>query len=438
MKNTASVPRKADPATIWALAGVVAGGLSLISPWLGLLAGGGCVAASRWRSRRRHEEPSPLAAGDLAGPWPEGEPERVRQEVVAVWQRLLQTHERLHRLLARLESRQQEWGRLLALGEANADTVSRAAYAQQGAVGRALDAVSAGVRAWAQVQQRWDELRGALVGLVRQDRLQAVAASETQSRLAEMQRHWGELQEAADRACAQLGQISLMSDGTETWLRLAARADALASEAARIGKPGWGVALAATEWAAEVRGHAEAIERPDKMAAAQTAAELTACMTACRQALDVVAQAAMGLTDTPMPVTRPAELPEPGLEAAAERLDAAGREGELSAGQAQELHATVGNWRQRAHRLVDDVAAARHLAAELLILSGHVRTAAEMAPCHLNRTLWCIADGDCERCALTRVTAADFPELLGPLRNRQAPIRNTGRTIDLDPANGWR
>lgn len=437
MKNTVSVPRKADPAAIWALAGVVAGGLSLISPGLGLLAGGGCVAAALWRSRP-HEATSPLAAGDLAGPWPEGEPERVRQEVVAVWQRLLQRHEHLHRLLARLEARQQEWDRLLALGEANADTVGRAAYAQQGAVGRALDAVSAGVRAWAQVQQRWDELRGALVGLIRQDRLQAVAASETQSRLAEGRRHWDELQAAADRACAQLGQISSMSDEPAAWLQLAARADALASEAARLGKSGWGVALAATEWAAEVRGHAEATERPDKAAAAQAAAELAACVTACRQALDMVAEAAMGLTDTPLPVARPAELPEPGLEAVAERLDAASREGELSAGLAQEMHTTVGGWRQRAHRLVDDVAAARHLAAELLILSGHVRTAAEMAPCHLNRTLWCIADGDCERCALTRVTAADFPDLLGPLRSRQAPIRNTGRTIDLDPANGWR
>lgn len=436
MKNTVSVAHAAESPLLWAGLGMLAGGLALWSPWLGLIAGAGAMVGAALVSRRRRKAPIPLEPGDLATPWPEGMPERVRREVSTVWQGLTEVHERLYGLLSQLEAQQREWHRRLALAETNAETISRATYAQQGAIRRALEAVSAGARQWEAVSQRWEQANDQLVELRDRDRQQRAMAGEIRHQFDALQQSWDGVLAAVEHVQGHLAEPGAAFD-TEAWASLIARADALADEAARLGKPGWGVALAATEWAADARQALADIPPRDTVSPAPAASELMASLVGVEHALATMSEALAALDTEPFDLAALDALPVIGLDDAADRLDGADHEGGLSAGAAQALLTTLGDWRRRAHRLVDAVGDVRHQAAAALILSGYVRTSTGTAPCHLHRTVWCIAEADCERCPLTQLSEADFPEFFGAARGRHAPqARRTGRTIDLDPASG--
>ncbi len=122
----------------------------------------------------------------------------------------------------------------------------------------------------------------------------------------------------------------------------------------------------------------------------------------------------------------------PDLLPTIERLDRASHDSELSAGLADDISSQLTALQDHTQRLTRVLADARHQASELLILSGYIRTQAATPACHLNRTAWCITDGDCERCPLTKLDESEFPDLLGAGTARPQPkITRTGRTIDL-------
>ncbi|MBC7543233.1 MAG: hypothetical protein H7338_10935 [Candidatus Sericytochromatia bacterium] len=418
---------RTDRPPVWAAAGIAAGLLVLVSPWLGGIAALLCLGGAVWQSRRPAPVPSVPSSGDLSVPWQEPGMDGLRQDLLALWERVHGSCTGLDTSMLRLGSRVDDWGRLLGSSAANVDTLARVTFAVRGDLDSAVRSLTREIQHLAGWQTAWEDARA---GLQRAAGAQAAQYEDLQAWHAVWQ-----TTEAHRHTVHQAGRAVVLPDAGQVPALLAeaqslsTRIGAIAGEAGRLGKAGWSVSLAATEANDAIAAWSRRAETalPSWDAAARSVQILLAGVAA-GPVLTVPTAAA-----APTPLPAPAAWQLPDLAALIERLDRASHESELSAGLSEDVARQLVALQDNTGRLAKALADARHRASELLILSGYVRTRAAAPACHLNRTVWCITDGNCERCPLTKLDEADFPELLGTSADRPQPrVQRTGRTINLE------
>jgi hypothetical protein len=335
----------------------------------------------------------------------------------------------LQQAAALLGGQTDDWGQRLGAAGANAQTLAHETARIRGEIDtsvRLLTQVLPVLQAWAALPATVDA------------RLQAAAAaSEAQGKVVrdyqqtvlKMIHGMRDLHQIVGRLGPLLQAAPPLAELLAVMQTLPAKLDKIGEEAAKIGKPGWAAALAATE---------------AKKALEPWLQPLEAATGAWRAVAYAAADAVEAAEKLPQPTLPPVGSigafhveplvtpPIPDLAPLVERLDAAAHQGEMGAGAAEALASQLVNLQDETERLEGALSAVRQIAGEMLILSGYLRTAEETPACHLNRTAWCITDGDCERCPLTRLDEKAFSSLLGNSRQRSPQVvRNTGRTIDL-------
>jgi hypothetical protein len=427
-RNTALTDAKADLPPVWAAAGIAAGGLALVSPWLAGVAAAAVLGTAVWRARRPVPVPSLPKAGDLATPWSESDMDGVRLDLLTLWERINAGCMGLNTSVGRLGARMEDWGRLLGSGAANVDTLARVTMAVRGDIDSAVRTLTQEIPHLAGWHTAWENARQQLLGAAALHRAQ-------HANLRAWEAAWdaAALQRVALTAAVRNVRLPDVTDVSgllaDVKQQVAAMA-AIADDAGRLGKVGWAVALAATkaqDAMATWSQRAEAVLAPWD-GASRSIDRLLATIEALPM-LAVPGAAAELATGSDLGAWR---LPDIGP--LIERLDRASHESELSVGLSENVASQLQTLQDNTERLASALADARHRTSELLILSGYVRTRASAPACHLNRTAWCITDGNCERCPLTQLDEADFPELLGANAVRPQPaVQRTGWTIDLRP-----
>lgn len=415
---------------MWAGAGIVAGSLGLLSPWLGLAASAGCLAAAWWR--RLPAPPAAPTPGDLAGTWTDPALESVRQDLVPLWERIQGGTLALQQATTLLEGLTAEWGGRLGAAGANAQTLAHESAAIRGEVDTAVRLLAKAVP----ILQAWATLPATVDARLREaaaiSESQGAVVREYQQTVLTMITGMRELHGTVVKLGPLLKAAPPLGDLLAGLKALPGKLEAIGDEAGKLGKPGWAVALAATEARKALEPVFPALE---------------SAMGAWRAVAYGVADAVEAAGTLPQPNLPPVGTvgvfhveplvtpPLPDLGPLVERLDQAVHQGEMGTGHAEALASQLVGLQDETERLDGALSAVRQQAAELLILSGYLRIDGATPVCHLNKTAWCITDGDCERCPLTRLDGRIVASVQGGHDQRgQKVVRNTGRTIDLsDP-----
>jgi hypothetical protein len=413
---------------IWAGLGITAGALGLLSPWLGLVAAAGCLAAAWWRKR---PEPAPAAPspGDLSGTWADPALESVRSDLVPLWERVQAGTLSLQQAATLLDGLTEDWGSRLGAAGANAQTLAHGTSVIRGEIDTAVRLLTKALpilQAWAALPATVDVRMREAAAICE---AQGTVVREYQQTVLKMITGMRELHGVVVRLGPLLKAAPPLGDLLAVLRTMPARLERIGEEAGKAGKPGWGAALAATE----ARKALEPVLQP-----------LEEAMGAWRAVAYAVSDAVEAAEKLPSPHLPPVGTvgtfhveplvtpPIPDLSPLVDRLDQAAHQSEMGAGHAEALSSQLVNLQDETERLDGALSAVRQQAAELLILSGYLRTDGGTPVCHLNKTAWCITDGDCERCPLTRLDERVVSSFLGSGQQRRpAVVRNTGRTIDL-------
>jgi hypothetical protein len=328
-----------------------------------------------------------------------------------------------------LDGQADDWGRRLGAAGANAQTLAHETAAIRGEIDTTVRLLTQVLP----ILQAWSVLPATVEARLKE----AAAVNEAQSRVVRdyqqtvltMITGMRELHQIVTKLGPLLKAAPPLADLLGVLRTVPGRLDKIGEEAAKIGKPGWAAALAATEARKALEPWLQPLE------------EAGGAWRAVAYAVADAVEAADKLPQPNVPPVGPVGTfhveplvtpPVPDLGPLVERLDQAAHRGEMGAGAAEALASQLLNLQDESERLEGALSAIRQQAGELLILSGYLRTDGQTPVCHLNRTAWCITDGDCERCPLTRLDERAFSSLMGAERQRgQKVARNTGRTIDL-------
>jgi hypothetical protein len=420
--------RRPEPAVIWAGAGAVAGALSLVSPWLGLAASAGCLATAWWR-RRPEPVPTMPSPGDVSTPWADPGLEALRLDLVPLWERVQSGSLSLQQATGLVDGLTDDWARRLGAAGANAQTLAREIAAIRGEIDTAVRLLTKTVpilQAWAALPATVDARMKEAAAVCE---AQGVVVRDYQQTVLKMITGMRELHGVVVRLGPLLQAAPPLGDLLAAMRSMPARLDKIGDEAGRLGKPGWGVALAATEAKRALEPHLQPLE--DAMGAWRAVAYAVSDAVEAAEKLPQPNLPPVGTVGSfhVEPLVTP---PVPDLGPLVERLDQATHQSEMGAGAAEALASQLVGLQDETERLQGALSAVTQYASEMLILSGYLRVDADTPVCHLNKTAWCITDGDCERCPLTRMDEGTIASLLGAGgRRAQAVVRNTGRTIDL-------